>query len=170
MKTNSVLCFAVTAERERRFTVSPAVVREALEKEYIKISDIIAIEQVWIINDEKCSGRIRKARDLLLKEDLVLHERYEHTVKYHIDKTLDYEVTTDISENDYNLLKKLYKEIKPQCKNRVYVVDPSGKYENYIITIDYPDDKPEECWVEFELKDGRISKEFKKPEWLVEKN
>lgn len=168
MKVNSFLLFDVLAEKEKRFTVSPETIHKALDDKMIQISDVIEINQTWIMSGDKYTGRIRRTEKMLDKKGEV---SYEHTVKHHINKDMDYEVTTELTEYDYELLKKLYKDVKPQIKKRVYVVDTVNEYKDYIITVDYPKDKPDECWVEFELKAGiKNDKGFIKPKWLDEKN
>lgn len=170
MKIEGRLLFSVSPESEYRFVVSRDVIQHAFEEGKIKITNMIDIEQVWIISQKECSGRIRKTEDANISSEVKKPVSYEHTVKHHISKNTDYEVTTDLSESDYNLLKTLYKGKDAQQKIRLYVVDIDSKYTDYTITIDYPADKPKECWVEFESKNGKYEKGFEKPEWLTKKN
>ena len=168
MKANSFLLFDVLVEKEKRFTVSPEVIHKALNDRAIQISDVIEINQTWIMNGNKYAGRIRCTKKMFKNAGEV---SYEHTVKHHINKNMDYEVTTELTEHDYEVLKKLYKDINPQIKTRLYITDTANAYRDYIITVDYPKDKSNECWVEFELKESsENNKGFVKPEWLEEEN
>ena len=120
------------------------------------------------MSGDKYTGRIRKTVNITdSKADGLT--KYEHTVKHHVSKGLDYEVTTDINIEDYALLSKLYKDKVLQSKLRVYVTDHTRNYDKYIITVDIPDDKPEICWVEFESNTNNVEKEgFVKPSWVQE--
>jgi hypothetical protein len=91
---------------------------------------------------------------------------YEHTVKHAIGKCVDLEVTTTLPLSDYAILDALYKNIPTQKKTRLVLHDISGEYEDYIITADIPEDKPDICWIEFEAKNPPVEKEFNKPEWI----
>ena len=71
-----------------------------------------------------------------------------------------------ISESWDKNLDNVYKDTPTQKKTRLVLSDLSGEYDDYIITADIPEDKPEICWIEFESKDGRIHKEFKEPKWI----
>lgn len=165
---------------------------DALQNGLIKIKDRIIIEQKWIINQDKCRGRIRKTKlfnspennifNLPFKKYVKIAEQkgmfnsssnkeeimsiYEHTVKHSFEKDVDLEVTTVLDVTDFALLDNLYKDIPMQKKTRLILSDLSGEYDDYIITADIPEDKPETCWVEFESKDGHVNKEFKDPEWI----
>ena len=156
------------------------------------IKDRIIIEQKWIINQDKCRGRIRKTRlfnspensifNLPFKKYVKIAEQkgmfnsssnkeeimsiYEHTIKHSFEKDIDLEVTTVLDMTDFALLDNLYKDTPTQKKTRLILSDLSGEYDNYIITADIPEDKPEICWIEFEAKDGHVDKEFKDPKWI----
>lgn len=162
MKTNSILLFSTTPEVEKRFVFSPEVIYKALDDGKIKIKDIVHIKQIWIVNGEKYTGRIRQIDELIPKGVTT----YEHTIKYHITKDMDYEVTTELTEKDFSLIQKIFKDVPTQQKTRARVIDVSGEYEEYIITVDFPEDKKDECWVEFEHKDGKRGVKFEKPSWL----
>ena len=54
--------FSTTMESEIRYEIKKSVLTNALQKGLIKIKNRIIIEQKWIINQEKCRGRIRKTR------------------------------------------------------------------------------------------------------------
>ena len=166
----------------------------ALQNGLIKIKDRIIIEQKWIINQDKCRGRIRKTKlfnspenniyNLPFKKYVKIAEQkcmfnsssdkeeimsiYEHTVKHSFEKDVDLEVTTVLDMTDFALLDNLYKDIPTQKKARLVLSDLSCEYDDYIITADIPEDKPEICWIEFESKDGHVHKEFKEPKWISE--
>ena len=165
MKTEAITTFEVLPEREERFTVTPETIKKALDDGQITIDKMIKISQIWFAKNADYSARIRETRAL----EAGGKNFWEHTVKHHMEKKLDYEVTTDLKEFDYGLLVKRYKKKGIETKVRFYVTDTSGDYEDYIITVDYPQDKPKECWVEFELKDkGGDIRGFTKPDWLNE--
>ena len=166
METKTFLKFDVTPESEKRYTIKSSAFQEAVKSGLIKIYKILNIEQRWIMEGDKYTGRIRKTVDSTPKNK-DKSPKFEHTVKHHVSKGMDYEITTDINAEDYLLLGKLYKDKDIKSKLRVYVKDLSGKYDNYVITIDIPDDQPEICWVEFETNDGNVEKDgFKKPDWI----
>lgn len=160
--------FDVTPESEKRFTISREDFQNAVKNGDIKIYDIIDIEQRWLFTSKKYCGRIRKSVNILNGRDEKTAS-YEHTVKHHVYSNMDYEVTTKLSVRDYDLLGNLYGEKVLQKKTRVYVNDKTEKYEDYIITVDLPEDKKDICWVEFELKPNEKEKEkFRAPEWIKE--
>ena len=183
--------FSTTRESEIRYEIKKSVLTDALQKGLIKIKDRLVIEQKWIIDGDLCRGRIRKTnffhspendiRKLPFKKYAAIAERlgidcfcdygeiisvYEHTVKHTIGKSIDLEVTTTLPPTDYNVLDMLYKNIPTQKKTRLILHDISGEYEDYIVTADIPEDKPDICWIEFEAKNPPVEKEFKKPEWI----
>lgn len=191
-KTMGFSTFSTTKESEIRYEIKKGVLMDALQSELIKIKDRIIIEQKWIIDQDKCKGRIRKTRlfnspensifNFPLKKYVQIAEQkgifnfsldkeeivsiYEHTVKHSFEKDVDLEVTTVLNMTDFALLNRLYKDIPMQKKTRLILSDISGEYDDYIITADIPEDKPEICWIEFESKNGHVDKEFKKPEWI----
>ena len=168
MKTKTLLKFDVTPESEKRYTISINDFQLAVTSGSIKIYKILNIEQRWIMEGDKYNGRIRKTIDST-PNNKDKSPKYEHTVKHHVSKGMDYEITTDINSEDYALLGKLYKDKKLQSKLRVYVKDYTGDYDKYIITVDIPDDNPEICWVEFESNTSNVEKQnFKKPDWIKE--
>ena len=168
METKTFLKFDVTSESEKRFTVKSEVFKRAITSGILKIYKILNIEQRWIMDGDKYTGRIRQTINSTSKNK-EKSPKYEHTVKHHISKSMDYEITTDLAAEDYALLGKLYKDKPLQSKLRIYVTDVSGDYDKYIITADILDDNPEICWIEFETNDGDIKKEkFKKPSWVEE--
>ena len=183
--------FSTTRESEIRYEIKKSVLTDALQEGLIKIKDRLVIEQKWIINQDKCRGRIRKTKlfnspensifNLPFKKYVKIAEQqgifnssdkeeitsiYEHTVKHSFEKDVDLEVTTVLDATDFALLDNLYKDTPTQKKTRLILSDLSGEYDDYIITADIPEDKPEICWIEFEAKDGRVNKEFKEPEWI----
>lgn len=183
--------FSTTRESEIRYEIKKSVLTDALQEGLIKIKDRLVIEQKWIINQDQCRGRIRKTRlfnspensifNLPFKKYVKIAEQkgvfnssdkeeimsiYEHTVKHSFEKDIDLEVTTVLDATDFALLDNLYKDTPAQKKTRLILSDLSGEYDDYIITADIPEDKPETCWVEFESKDGHVNKEFKDPEWI----
>lgn len=183
--------FSTTRESEIRYEIKKSVLTDALQEGLIKIKDRLVIEQKWIINGDLCRGRIRKTkffhspendiRKLPFKKYVAIAERlgvdcfcdygeiisvYEHTVKHTIGKSVDLEVTTTLPLDDYAILDMLYKNIPTQKKIRLVLHDISGEYEDYIITADIPEDKPDICWIEFEAKNPPVEKEFNKPEWI----
>lgn len=191
-KTMGFSTFSTTKESEKRYEIEKSILMDALQNGLIKIKDRIIIEQKWIINQDKCRGRIRKTRlfnspensifNLPFKKYVKIAEQkgmfnsssdkeeimsvYEHTVKHSFEKNVDLEVTTVLDMTDFALLDNLYKNIPTQKKTRLILSDLSGEYDDYIITADIPEDKPEICWIEFESKDGHIHKEFKDPKWI----
>ncbi len=185
--------FSTTRESEIRYEIKKSVLTDALQEGLIKIKDRLVIEQKWIINQDKCRGRIRKTKlfnspensifNLPFKKYVKIAEQkgvfnssdkeeimsiYEHTVKHSFEKDVDLEVTTVLDMTDFALLDNLYKDTPTQKKTRLILSDLSGEYDDYIITADIPEDKPEICWIEFEAKDGHVSKEFKDPKWISE--
>ena len=170
METKTRIKFDVTAESEKRFTIKRSDFQLAVKSGDIKIYSLLQLEQKWIIEGDKYNGRIRKTVDMMLKEKNKT-PKFEHTVKHHIKKGMDYEITTDITLQDYNLINNLYKEKEIQSKLRIYVKDCSGKYDKYIITVDCPDDNQDICWVEFESNTVNVENEkFIKPSWIKEIN
>ena len=168
METNSFIKFETTPESEKRYTMKASSFQLAVTSGAIKIYKMLQIDQKWIMEGDRYTGRIRKTVDVTTKKKNKLIN-YEHTVKHHVSKGLDYEVTTDINAEDYALLSKVYKDKLLQSKLRIYVTDHTGDYDKYIITVDIPDDKPEICWVEFESNDSNVEKEkFVKPSWVQE--
>lgn len=190
-KTMGFSTFSTTKESEKRFEIEKSILMDALQNRLIKIKDRIIIEQKWIINQDKCRGRIRKTRlfnspensifNLPFKKYVKIAEQkgmfnssdkeeimsiYEHTVKHSFEKDIDLEVTTVLDMTDFALLDNLYKDTPTQKKTRLILSDSSGEYDDYIITADIPEDKPEICWIEFEAKDGHVDKEFKDPKWI----
>lgn len=191
-KTMGFSTFSTTKESEIRYEIEKSILMDALQKELIKIKDRIIIEQKWIINQDKCRGRIRKTKlfnspensifNLPFKKYVKIAEQkgmynssldkeeimsiYEHTVKHSFGRDIDLEVTTVLDMTDFALLDNVYKDTPTQKKTRLVLSDLSGEYDDYIITADIPEDKPEICWIEFESKDGRIHKEFKEPKWI----
>lgn len=191
-KTMGFSTFSTTKESEIRYEIEKSVLMNALQNGLIKIKDRIIIEQKWIINQDKCRGRIRKTKlfnspensifNLPFKKYVKIAEQkgmfnsssnkeeimsiYEHTVKHSFEKDVDLEVTTVLDVTDFALLDNLYKDIPMQKKTRLILSDLSGEYDDYIITADIPEDKPEICWIEFEAKDGHVNKEFKDPKWI----
>jgi len=171
MNTTTRLMFDVTPESEKRFTMKVAAFKNALQGGQIKIYKILKIKQRWIMNGDKYTGRIRETTYIMPANKQKDKPLYEHTVKHHVKKGVDYEITTDIEKHDYDLLDNLYKDEKLQVKERYYVVDKinSSFYDKYIITVDIPEDQPEICWVEFETNVANIDKQnFKKPSWVQE--
>lgn len=184
--------FSTTKESEIRYEIKKSVLTDALQEGLVKIKDRIIIEQKWIINQDKCRGRIRKTKlfnspdnsifNLPFKKYVKIAEQkcmfnsssdkeeimsiYEHTVKHTIGKSVDLEVTTTLPFDDYAVLDMLYKDIPTQKKTRLILSDLSGEYDDYIITADIPEDKPDICWIEFEAKNPPVEKEFNKPEWI----
>lgn len=183
--------FSTTRESEIRYEIKKSVLTDALQEGLIKIKDRLVIEQKWIINQDKCRGRIRKTKlfnspensifNLPFKKYVKIAEQkgvfnssdkeeimsiYEHTVKHSFEKDVDLEVTTVLDMTDFALLDNLYKDTPTQKKTRLILSDLSGEYDDYIITADIPEDKPEICWIEFEAKDGHVNKEFKDPKWI----
>ena len=164
METKTLIKFDVTPEIEKRYTISKDIFQLAVKSGVIKIREMVKIEQRWIMGGERYTGRIRKTSFFSLKNPI-----YEHTVKHHVGKSLDYEITTDINLKDYELLSGLYKDVAIQSKLRIYVIDQTGDYDGYTITVDIPDDKPNICWVEIESNNPKDKKvEFKKPKWIQE--
>ena len=161
---NGVLMYDVTTEKELRYEMKTEDFKKAIVDGVVKIYDTIKIEQVWFGSSDKYTARIRKTTNAFGEK--LGDEKYEHTVKHHIQKKIDYEVTTDLTKQDYELLQKLYSKEKYQSKLRVYVKDVSGAYNNYVVTVDIPDDNPDMCFVEFELKDANCKEAFKKPHWV----
>ena len=168
---NKVLTYDTTVEKEKRYKISTESFRDAVSNGEIKIYDAVKIEQVWFGKSDKYTARVRKT----IKEFNFKGVReiiYEHTVKHHISPTMDYEVTTDLTERDYELLRKLYKDENCQIKLRFYVRAIDGSDENYIATVDMPYDEPGICWVEFELKNANVNNSddnknvFVKPDWV----
>lgn len=168
MESKTFIKFDVTPESEKRYTMKSKAFKEAIKSGAIKIYKILNIEQRWIMGGEKYTGRIRKTIDSTpTNKDKT--PKFEHTIKHHIAKGMDYEITTDIEAHDYKILGNLYKDKLPQSKLRVYVVDQSGNYDKYTITVDFPEDQPEICWVEFETNTSNVEKDgFKKPDWVKE--
>lgn len=183
--------FSTTMESEIRYEIKKSVLMDALQEGLIKIKDRLVIEQKWIIDGDLHRGRIRKTkffhsaesdmRKLPFKKYAAIAERlgvdcfcdygeiisvYEHTVKHAVGKSVDLEVTTTLPFDDYAVLDMLYKNIPAQKKTRLILSDLSGEYEDYIITADIPEDKPDICWIEFEAKNPPVEKEFDKPEWI----
>ena len=183
--------FSTTKESEIRYEIKKSVLTDALQEGLIKIKDRLVIEQKWIMDGDLYRGRIRKTRffhspendirKLPFKKYVAIAERleenyffdygeiisvYEHTVKHAIGKSVDLEVTTTLPLDDYVILDILYKNIPTQKKTRLVLHDMGGEYEDYIITADIPDDKPDICWIEFEAKNPPVEKEFNKPEWI----
>jgi hypothetical protein len=183
--------FSTTKESEIRYEIKKSVLTDALQEGLIKIKDRLIIEQKWIMDGDLYRGRIRKTRffnspendmrKLPFKKYVAIAERlgvdcfsdygeiisvYEHTVKHTIGKSVDLEITTTLPLDDYAILDALYKNIPTQKKTRLVLHDVSGEYEDYIITADIPEDKPDICWIEFEAKNPPVDKEFNKPEWI----
>ena len=170
---NTILMYDTAVEEEKRFLMSVEDFRKAVADGKIKIYDALKIEQTWFGKGDKYTARIRKTTNGFENESLskIGEEKYEHTVKHHIQKGVDYEITTDLTEKDYELLQNLYKDEKKQIKLRLYVKNSDGSNEDYVITVDIPYDQPDICWVEFELKDAKIGKnkeinKFIKPDWV----
>lgn len=185
--------FSTTRESEIRYEVSLNDLKTALESGAVKIRDRMEISQKWIINQDKCHGRIRKTKMLLevkenicgipfgkyaklaeelqhgeccVDEDDKFFNVYEHTVKHSFEDQVDLEVTTVLSMVDFELLDKLYEDLPMQNKARLILTDKSNEYNDYIISADIPSDKENVCWIEFESMNGMVSENFKKPEWI----
>ena len=126
--------FSTTRESEIRYEIKKSVLTDALQEGLIKIKDRLVIEQKWIINQDKCRGRIRKTKlfnspensifNLPFKKYVKIAEQqgifnssdkeeitsiYEHTVKHSFEKGVDLEVTTVLDATDFALLDNLYK-------------------------------------------------------------
>ena len=133
---------------------------DALQNNLIKITSQITIEQKWIIDGDKYTGRIRQVKTFPDVETT-----YEHTVKHSFEPGVDLEITTMLSKTDFDMLNVLYEQVPMQRKARLFIHDESGMYDQYIITVDIPEDKPDIVWVEVE-SDEKISEDYKKPEWI----
>ena len=161
--------YSATVEQEKRFKMNMSDVRNALVNKNIKIYDAVKIEQVWFGKSSQYTARIRKTENIFKSPQDPEYLTYEHTVKHHIGARSDYEVTTDLTGQDYDLLKKLYKSKPVQNKIRLYVNDIDGVSEDYIITLDMVDGEEGLCYVEFELKENKVGviTQFKKPDWVI---
>lgn len=162
--------YDVTVEQELRYTIPLEQLRAAFENGYLKVLNVVHIDQTWFGSDDKYTARIRKTtQNLPVFADA--SALYEQTVKHHVRKGVDYEVTTPLQKNDYELLLDLYKDKTHQSKSRMFLRLTDSKYnDKYYITADVMDDKPDECVVEFELQQEALDnkEQFVKPEWLEE--
>ena len=126
-KTMGFSTFSTTKESEIRYEIDKSVLMNALQNGLIKIKDRIIIEQKWIINQDKCRGRIRKTKlfnspenniyNLPFKKYVKIAEQkcmfnsssdkeeivsiYEHSVKHSFEKDVDLEVTTVLDMTDF---------------------------------------------------------------------
>ena len=168
--------FDTRVEEEKRFEIPVDDFKKAIFNRVITMYKAIEIEQVWFGHGPNYNARIRQTRirynhkipSTMTSNDAdIMNFLWEHTVKHHITKTADYEITTELTKEDYNLLKKIYKEEKVQTKVRFYLKQNNGENEDYIITADFPTDNPDICWIEFETKPEITEpQKFKKPEWI----
>ena len=73
--------FSTTRESEIRYEIKKSVLTDALQKGLIKIKDRLVIEQKWIINQDKCRGRIRKTKLFNSPENSIFNLPFKKYVK-----------------------------------------------------------------------------------------
>ena len=88
--TNKVLMYDTTVEQEKRYEMDIEDFRAAVKGGVIKIYDTIKIEQIWFGKSDKYTARIRKTTAGFGTN--IGEIKYEHTVKHHIKRGMDYEV------------------------------------------------------------------------------
>ena len=141
--------YAAGTEQEQRLTIPKSMYDTLVAKGKILECQVFTITQYWLdVVNKPVRMRIRHTRDITSAFHV---DTYEHTVKYPINNGADLEVTSELNEGQYNLIKLMVQEKSKDKKIRkVLTLTDSALNGDYIITADFKPEWPDHVFVEFE--------------------
>lgn len=157
--------FKIDREEEIRFFIPAKDYIGFVRENKIRAEYSVYIKQKWLPNPDSKDYTIR-IRDTETLIPTPSH-KYEHTVKHKRGKSVSFEVTTNLKEQEFGLVDKLYEDIPFSEKRRTYIQIREFPYNDYDVVADFPADKPDLVIVEIEKTNNKDRAPIPIPDWLA---
>lgn len=126
---------------------------------FLRVIDTFTISQKWI-TEELVSGISSRRR--IRKYVMKTGTEYEYTTKYYLKDNTRIEINSYLSEKEYNILDKIYKDKKSEIKLRSILEDT----ETGIIYSSDIYEGEDLVAIEVEFKDQEERNKFVMPKWI----
>ncbi len=126
---------------------------------FLRVIDTFTISQKWI-TEELVSGISSRRR--IRKYVMKTGTEYEYTTKYYLKDNTRIEINSYLSEKEYNILDKIYKDKKSEIKIRSILEDT----ETGIIYSSDIYEGEDLVTIEVEFADQEERNKFVMPKWI----